>query len=88
MEINAERCSKWYFEDDGYEEEILEHDKAEKARYLVMRSLWNKKVSPWNEAEKAMLHRVANTLQGGGHTEGEILDIALTCVYDMHVLGW
>lgn len=72
----------------GYEEEILEHEEAAKARYLVMKSLRNKRFTPWSIAEKGMLQRVVNTLQGGANTKDEILDIAVTCVYDAHVLGW
>jgi hypothetical protein len=72
----------------GYEEEILEADRAEKARYLVMKSLRSKRFTPWSISEKAMLQRVVNTLEGGGHTKDEVLDIAVTCVYDAHVRQW
>lgn len=72
----------------GYEEEILESDRADKARYLVIKSLRSKRFTPWSVAEKAMLQKVVNILEEGGHTKDEVHDIALTCVYDMHHLGW
>lgn len=72
----------------GYEEEILESDRGEKARYLVMKSLRTKRFTPWSVAEKGMLQRVVNTLAGGNYAKDEALDIALTCVYDMRHLGW
>ena len=72
----------------GYEEEILEHEEAVKARYLVMKSLRNKRFTPWSITGKGMLQRVVNTLEGGAHTKDEVLDIAITCVYDAHVLAW
>lgn len=72
----------------GYEDGILNRDAAGKARYLVMESLRSKRFTPWSIAEKEMLQRIVNTLQGGNHTKDEVLDIALTCVYDMHVHRW
>ena len=40
----------------GYEEEILDHNKAAKVRYLVMKSLRNKKFSPWRDAAEDKNH--------------------------------
>jgi len=71
-----------------YEEEVLDNDKPEKVRWLVTKSLRSKKFSPWMVAEKAMLQRVVNTLEGGAHTNDEALDTAITCVYDAHVQNW
>jgi hypothetical protein len=72
----------------GYEDEILETDKPEKARYLVMKSLRSKRFTPWSVAEKGMLQKIKSAIEGGNHTKDEVLDIALTCVYDMHHLAW
>lgn len=71
-----------------YEEEISEADRSEKARNLVMQSLRTKRFTPWSVAEKNMLYKVVDTLEGGSYTKHEMYDIALTCVYDMRFLGW
>jgi hypothetical protein len=77
-----------YKDRSSKDKETLERNNTKKARYLVMKSLRNKKVSPWNEAETVMLQRVVKTLEGENHTKDEVLDIAITCVYDAHVLEW
>jgi len=70
----------------GYEEEILEKDRGPMARNLVMKSLRSKRVTPWSVAEKATLQRVVNALEGGNYTKDEVIDIAMTCVYDMRMM--
>ena len=72
----------------GYEDGILSRDRAGKARYLVMKSLSSKRFTPWSISEKGMLQKIKAAIEDGNHTKDEVLDIALTCVYDAHARQW
>jgi len=72
----------------GYKDAISENDALVKVRDFMRGVLSRKGSSPWLKSEKVILEEILKTLQGGSYTEEEALDVAITCVYDVHRLGW